>query len=233
MKYLIIIPIYTDNKCESELLPIIKECIQSVVNNTDKYETQIILVVNGYTTETRRMIEDFEYKYQNIYANFYPNGLGFAGAINEGLKYAHGDYIVLLNDDCVILDANWLDLLTIPFNNPKIAITGVHSNWSEILNEKFIIGYCFCFKRQLVSEIGNFDTNLGIGGYEDCDFCHRTKLAGYDICAVGEPNGQEKDLMIGSFPIYHAAEKTMDYFDSNKLRLIATERLKNKWASTH
>jgi GT2 family glycosyltransferase len=38
---------------------------------------------------------------------------GFPAAINQGLQYARGEYLVLLNNDVVVADDGWLDAVTL------------------------------------------------------------------------------------------------------------------------
>ncbi|HVN48273.1 MAG TPA: glycosyltransferase, partial [Bacteroidota bacterium] len=43
------------------------------------------------------------------------------------------------------------------------------------------VGFCMLIKRNVLNEVGNFDTAFGLGYGEENDFCERAKLAGYEI----------------------------------------------------
>ena len=95
----IVIPTYSNSKG-------LKECLESI----KKYTTgcEVIVVANGAPEETRPMA-----------TLWFDNPLGYAKAVNAGIKAAKGDYIVLLNDDCVLLPQPvnlWIELLRRPFD---------------------------------------------------------------------------------------------------------------------
>ena len=51
-----------------------------------------------------------------------PTNRGFPAAINQGLQVAHGEYLVLLNNDVVVTDA-WLEQL--------VGLANVRTRWSS------------------------------------------------------------------------------------------------------
>jgi len=73
----------------------IRGCIDSVINQ-DYKNLEIIVVDNASTDGSPEMIEK-EYKDVILLRN--KENLGFGGGNNVGIKYAHGDYIVILNND--------------------------------------------------------------------------------------------------------------------------------------
>jgi GT2 family glycosyltransferase len=82
------------------------DLLQSVLTNL-KEQThlpdQIIVVDNGSTDTTKRVAEQFEVELIELSSNY-----GFAVAVNEGLKRAGGDWVLLLNND-VLLQADWIE----------------------------------------------------------------------------------------------------------------------------
>ena len=59
-----------------------------------------------------------------------PENRGFPAACNQGLQAAHGDYLVLLNNDAVVA-ADWLDqLVALAEADPKIGLAGPMSNYA-------------------------------------------------------------------------------------------------------
>jgi len=71
----------------------------------DKYE--IIVVDNASKDKSRSILRRLAKKHPQIKLVFSAKNLGFAGGNNLGIKNAQGEYIILLNNDCVV-DKNWL-----------------------------------------------------------------------------------------------------------------------------
>lgn len=96
----IIIPTYTNHKG-------LVECLESVKKYTDMSQAEIIVVANGAPEETR-----------SLATLWFDKPLGYAKAVNAGVKASKGDYIVLLNDDCILLPQpvnQWIEMLRRPF----------------------------------------------------------------------------------------------------------------------
>lgn len=84
---------------------LLKACIESIVRETET-EFEIIVVDNGSTDQTITQISNLKSQNQNLNLQTIQNksNLGFAKAINQGLKIARREYILLLNSDTVILN---------------------------------------------------------------------------------------------------------------------------------
>ena len=103
MKYSIIIP--TNNHCEDLLKP----CLESVQQYTHMDNLEIIVVANGCQDQTLPYVLSLGAPFKLISSDA---ALGYTRAVNEGIKKATGEYIVLMNDDCVLLPQVtnlWLD----------------------------------------------------------------------------------------------------------------------------
>ena len=87
---------------------------------------------------------------------------GFAKAVNRGLRIAHGDHLLVLNNDTVLEKGKLKDLcqdyVTSPTINGRI--------------QKFW-GSCFCIPRWVYEKIGGLDERFKIGYYEDEDYIKR------------------------------------------------------------
>lgn len=71
----------------------------------DRYE--IIIVDNNSSDKSREIINQYTEQEKNIKPLFLNENRGFAGGNNEGIKIAKGEYVILLNNDCVV-ERNWL-----------------------------------------------------------------------------------------------------------------------------
>lgn len=194
MKYSIIIPTY--NHCDDLLKP----CIESIIANTDLTEVEVIIVANGCTDNTRAYIAGLEYSFKLIW---FDNPIGYTKAIIEGINHSSGEYIILLNNDCVILDymskSEWIDILEEPFKtDDKVGLTGPSKIRCQYTQEDFIIFFCVMIPRKIINEVGlpNIVFNPGYG--EDIDYSIRVKKAGYKLIQVPS-----------TFPLWHQAEKTV------------------------
>lgn len=86
----------------------LKQCLTSILKYTTTPEFQIIVVDNGSTDQSVKMLQQ-EFPTVNIIRN--EGNLGFSKANNQGIKYAanHGaEYYLLLNNDVLVSQEDWL-----------------------------------------------------------------------------------------------------------------------------
>ena len=93
-----IIPIYNTSQY-------LKKCIDSIVNQTIGFENiELILVDDGSTDDSEKIIKKYLKKYKNI-KYIYQENMGQASARNKGLKISSGKYISFVDsDDYIELD---------------------------------------------------------------------------------------------------------------------------------
>jgi len=210
-KYSVVIPTY------NHLDDFLKPCIQSIIKYTDLNTTEIIVVANGCVDETVNYVKELSNTYPSIKIIEEKEGLGYTKATNIGIKASTGEYIILLNNDTVLLhqDTNqWLNLLEQPFiDEPNMGVTGPLWQDDKITNQKFIIFFCAMISRQVLDKVGLLDEVYSPGSGEDIDFCIRVKLQGLKVQVVPyNTNLEKKDnkIVAGNFPIYHYAEGTFE-----------------------
>jgi len=75
---------------------ILRQCLQSVVDNARELEAEIIVVDNGSSDGSAEMVEEDFPQVRLIRST---RNLGFAGGNNRALEEARGRYFVLLNSD--------------------------------------------------------------------------------------------------------------------------------------
>lgn len=93
---------------------LLKECFNSLIadikhQKKDK-EIEIVVVDNGSTDGSVEEIENFKFKIANLHSKFKivlnKSNLGFAKAVNQGIRQTKGEVILLLNSDTKVkLDA--------------------------------------------------------------------------------------------------------------------------------
>ena len=190
----IIIP--TFNKKE-----LLHECIDSILENTDYEDIEIIVISNGCSDGTQELIKN--YGFINLIE--FKDPIGHTKAVNEGIKVSSSDYIVLLNNDTKILNYlpknKWLDLL-IDSLKDNVGICGPLVKYSQFSFNPFVVFFCACIKKEVINKIGLLDENFGLGYGDDIDFCSRAIKEGYKISSILgiEPSG---------YPIYHIGGETI------------------------
>lgn len=90
IKVSIIVPVYNVEKY-------LKKCLDSLVNQSLK-AVEIIVVNDGSTDSSQKIIDLYADKYPNIIALTKKNG-GLSDARNYGLRYASGEYIGFVDSD--------------------------------------------------------------------------------------------------------------------------------------
>lgn len=212
MKISIIIP--TLNHLEDCLKP----CIESIIKYTDfkpinrPLEIDVIVVANGCTDATAAYIKALEAPFKLLW---HKSPLGYPKAVNKGIEASNADYVILLNNDTVLLEQkknDWIYMLLDPFVNENVGVTGPIKGPSEPAGRDFIIFFCAMIPMKVIKEVGPLNEKYTPGGGEDTEFCIEAENRGYKLVQVPslaqlqESNG----LMIGGFPIYHLGEATMN-----------------------
>lgn len=86
-------------------LQILRNCLKAISQSL-KRKTEIIIVDNGSTDGSREYLEQLKAKGLMLKAIFNDRNYGFAKAVNQGIKVARNDWIVVMNND-VKVGKNW------------------------------------------------------------------------------------------------------------------------------
>jgi GT2 family glycosyltransferase len=81
------------------------ECLEAIRRLRGAYQKQIIVVDNEGTSESRAALEAYP-DHLTIVTN--EHNLGFSGGVNSALPHLKGDYVALINNDCLV-DPGWLE----------------------------------------------------------------------------------------------------------------------------
>jgi GT2 family glycosyltransferase len=188
-KFSIIIPIYGQEQMT-------RECLEKIAAYTHDFE--IIAVVNGGNFSmdlAGKIIHNKE-------------NLGFPKAVNQGIKAATGDIIIILNND-VFVTPNWADHLAEHLQKVDLVgpVTNNVSGPQKIEDKKFfdeaervnfsrqrhiknrgvltpfhrLVFFCVAFKRSVIDRIGLLDEQFTPGNFEDDDYCLRAVEAGFKL----------------------------------------------------
>jgi FkbM family methyltransferase len=251
MKYSVVIPTY--NHCDDLLKP----CIESLLKYSNVSDIELIVSANGCKDNTFEYLGALKEKYNylglsnNLKIVWDDKPLGYSRACNAGIEVATTDYIVLLNNDVLFLEQTknqWLHLFENQFNiNPKCGISCVIKGPSEPAGRDFAVFFIVMIHRKVFNTIGLLNTDYGVGGGEDTEFCIEAENAGFEVCVASDLVWNEQSqIYTGVFPVYHKGEGTMhdpvlvpewaDIFLDNSLRLAKKYnpgwyqwRLSNYW----
>lgn len=187
-----------------------KPCIESIYKYTPIDEFELIIVDNASSDDTIEYLNSLLNKFSNIKVKFNEVNRGYAGGINDGLRLAVGEYIILLNNDTLVTP-NWLNSLLHPLqmdlsiglvspisnsvgNEQEVQLRNLTEENYILNSEKYIkenkeyyfetnkVGFfCVATRRDVVEKVGFLDEQFGIGMFEDDDYCLRVKKNGYKI----------------------------------------------------
>jgi glycosyltransferase involved in cell wall biosynthesis len=232
MKYTIVIPTY--NNCEKYLKP----CVDSLIKWSTMEDIELVISANGCTDNTKAYLNYLYTSIPNLKTVWNDEPIGFAKAINEGIKVSTAEKIILLNNDVLLLEQQknqWLHQLEAPFlEDDCFGISGIIKEYSEPANSEFLVFFCVMIDRKVFQKIGLLSEEFKVGGSEDTDFCIRAKNAGFKLNSVLEVTPTDNPKWYsGNFPIFHEGEGTMH--DSNLVKnwnqtfLINSLRLAKKY----
>lgn len=213
MKYSIVIPTY--NHCDDLLKP----CVESIFKYSNIEEIELIISANGCKDNTKEYIEELKTRFAqlNLSNNFKyawnDNALGYPKATNEGIKLSTCDKVILLNNDCVLLEQPknlWIDLLAEKFkHDSKCGISCVVKDFSNILQRFFAIFFCVMIDRKVFDKIGLLNEEYGVGSGEDMEFCILAEANGFNILECSPKSSNPGNYYTGHYPLYHLAEGTV------------------------
>ncbi|KCZ72291.1 glycosyl transferase [Candidatus Methanoperedens nitroreducens] len=190
IKVSIVIPTY--NRKES-----LKETLDSLLNQTypeDRYE--IIVCDDGSVDGTEEMMSELIRESPRVIRYLKQENRGPASARNLGISIAAGEIVGFTDDDCTI-SREWIEKAlpyfdceevggVIGYTLPREAYTekvfeAVHT--LQITEDEGSYATCNIFyKKNVLIEVGGFDTTFGMAFCEDTDLGLRIKEKNYRIC---------------------------------------------------
>lgn len=100
----------------------VDECLESISRYLGDVSHECLIISNSmYSTEELNQFSE-----QLKTAKIIDSGgnLGYAGGVNKGIKHAHGEYIYVLNPDCLLTDANVVQIMQAMDQEADWAIAG-------------------------------------------------------------------------------------------------------------
>ncbi len=186
----IVIPLYNQ-------LEYTRGCLESL-RRTTSVDVELILVDNASSDGTA----DYLQTVPGLMVIANRENRGFAGACNQGILAASGEWVVVMNND-VILGNGWLQGLLSAAAEHKLDMVSpairegnlnydleryaeeLTSRMKSVVRSGTVNGICFMANRKVFETIGVFDENFRIGQYEDKDLFLRARRAGFRLGTVG------------------------------------------------
>ena len=237
----IVIPVH--NELEATRL-----CVESVATFTPE-PIRLVLVDNGSTDGTAAWAERVCRDSRSVTVIRNAENRGFAPAVNQGIAAARGLDVLLLNNDVVVTPGWLSRLLAALREAPDIGLVGSVSNHASppqqvpvpayrgaaeltahALDRAMrnhgrtdpagrLSGFCLLIRREAVEAVGGFDERFVPGFFEDDDYCHRVRLAGF------------RRLVAHDVFVHHAGSRTFRrlHEDPASPLRVNWERFKAKW----
>lgn len=112
---------------------LLKRCIESLMEKT-RYQHYELLIVDNQSVEEDacRFLNDLAaLGIDQVRILRYDAPFNFAEINNAAAQQARGDVLVFLNNDCEIIDANWLDALLEHTLRPEVGVVGARLEYQD------------------------------------------------------------------------------------------------------
>lgn len=188
------------------------------IDGWDTYTGPLLRSIEKYEPECRTVIIDNASApaYPSwVYPTYRTERLCYSAAINEGKRIAGDDadwYIVLSND--VLCTGPFAHILEQYGDGDLVGPCLKEIQIERVGRVPYIEGWCVAISRATWDVLGGWDEGMKISSYEDCDFSHRARKAGF--------------WLVEDLPFVHLDQKQRfylvpDYWDSeyhNRARFI-------------
>ena len=196
----VIIPVYKSPEW-------VKICVYSLFKNTDENVLGTVYLINDCDDElTINCLDNLSKKYKKIKVLKNEKNLGFIKTTNRGMKESNGDYVLLLNTDCIVSKNAISKLINHIEKNKKIGlICPISSNaanltfdmyegfsfmqMNELFERKFkginfdactVVGNCLMITRECIEKTGYLDEAYGTGYGEETDYQFKAMSKGFE-----------------------------------------------------
>ena len=123
---------HTDTPLISIVIPtkdgidVLKTCIDSIYEKTTYPNFEIIIADNGSEKEdSLAYFEKLEVEHDNLHVFRIECPFNFSHINNQAVKHAHGEYILMLNNDTSVITPDWLEKMVSYCSQPNVGSVGV------------------------------------------------------------------------------------------------------------
>ncbi len=226
---------------------LLRQCIESIRAYTPELH-EIIVIDNGSQDGTAEYLRS---QAGQIRYRLFPENLGFAGGVNQGLKMSRGKTVLFINNDTVVTE-RWLGNLLACLHHSPNRLVGPVTNYisgEQLIETDYrdldemhrfargfnvsdpgkwatvsrLTGFCVLMTRESLHRIGFLDEGFQVGNCEDDDFGLRAKLLGMELVVA-------KDTFI-----HHVGSVSMKSLGEEEFRRVYRRNLdyyEQKWVET-
>lgn len=191
-----------------------KLAVDFLLKNSTAIPYELIIVDNGSRPDVRSYFDSIKDRV-SLQCIRNDTNQGPIRAINQGIRAARFDITIVIHNDVLILDNQWLQKISSAIeSDPRIGIVGLagrqeiyktgcvneeslkHSLQDDDLNEPMkeemadvavIDGLCFAMRRELIDKIGGLDETYGYMHCYDLDVSLASIAAGFRNVVVRIP----------------------------------------------
>jgi len=220
--------------------------VESILAHTDE-PFELIVVDNASGAPTREYLDVVASRNPHVRVVSNVNNRGFAGGVNQGLRRATADVVVVVNND-IIVTPGWTRGLSAHLDDPSTGAVGpvtnrcgnhaeiptayrtyaellafaaerAGSHVGEVTELPMLVMFCVAMRRDVLQRVGLLDEQFGIGLFEDDDYARRLAGAGLRmVCA--------EDVFVhhfgeASFSRLYASGRRSQQFERNRARFEA------------
>lgn len=226
-------------------------CLESLLTRTAYPDWELIVVDNNSPDETASWLRDVSALSGRVRPVFLDSNRGFAGGVNEGVRWSTGQYLVIMNND-VTVTPGWMgklvrhlqveaDLgLVGPVTNAIGNEAAISINYStmvdmvraserytaahfrELIDVENVAFFMVGLARSTWDAVGELDESYGLGYFEDDDYCVRVRRLGKRI-------GIAEDVFV-----HHELSASFDMLgtDAKRAQFEASKAVfEQKWGS--
>jgi len=103
---------------------LLKKCLESIFRYEKNVNHELIVIDNASTDGSSEMISELKIKNQKLKVILNEKNLGFAKAVNQGIKLSEGKYILLLNPDTEIRENTLKKMIRFMEEHFRVGICG-------------------------------------------------------------------------------------------------------------
>jgi GT2 family glycosyltransferase/glycosyltransferase involved in cell wall biosynthesis len=188
-------------------------CLDSIRRNTTYPNYEVIIIDNDSNDGTKDLLRQYAALDERIGVTFLETNRGFAVATNEAAARGRGEYFLLLNADTMVT-SGWITRLirhiaidssvglvcpVTNFAGNEIKINVSYRNVEQMesfatklaqenMGLSLDVGmaplFCALVPKRVWEQVGQLDESFQVGMFEDDDFSHRIREAGFSIIAA-------------------------------------------------
>lgn len=109
--------------------PLLRTCVTSILERTTYADYEVVLVENNSTRqETFELYDELRARSERVCVVVWrpevPGDFNYSAVINEGVRHATGEVLMLLNNDTEVIEPRWLEEMLGCLSRPEVGVVG-------------------------------------------------------------------------------------------------------------